>query len=144
MDDRTKIRSAGFWARTAAAATSPLALLLIWFELQMMAALWRECDLDDASGGIGFNFVIFPMVVFCNILLVPIGALLFASCRRVAIRLIGKGWARRSALGLAIPVGVVGTLAAGALALLLVVFGANVLIPPDYPTSCAELGTGNA
>ncbi|MER7011433.1 hypothetical protein ABT324_08405 [Saccharopolyspora sp. NPDC000359] len=144
MGDRTGIRSAGSWAGTAAAATTPLALLVMWVELRWIAALWRECGLDDASGGVGFNFVVFPVTVFVNALLVPIAALLFAGCRRVVVRLVDKGWALRSALASTIPVGVLLALAAGALVPVLAFFAANAQIPPDYPTSCAELGDGNA
>ncbi|MDA3649034.1 hypothetical protein LZ318_26685 [Saccharopolyspora indica] len=42
------------------------------------------------------------------------------------------------------PVGVVLALATGALASMLAMSAANAQIPADYPTSCAELGNGNA
>ncbi|WP_093151660.1 hypothetical protein [Saccharopolyspora antimicrobica] len=139
-----KIRSGAFWAGTAAAGAFPVALLLAWIDLRLIADLWDKCELDDASGGITFNFVVFPMVVGINFLLVPAGALLFAKGHRLAMRLIGRGWAPDSALGLVIPVGVVVMLAASALASVLAISAANAQIPPDYPTSCVELGNGNA
>jgi hypothetical protein len=110
-----------------------------------VAGLWRECDLTDASGGITFTFVVFPVSVLANMLLVPISALLFAGCRRIAVNLVSKGqWNPGNALGLMIPVGVVVALVAAALASVLVVNVAKAQIPPDYPTTCSELGNGYA
>lgn len=144
MDAQVRIKATNFWAGIASAAAFPLAALLIWVDLRMIASLWEECGLDDASNGISFNFTVFPMTVFFNLFLIPIAALLFAGCRRVAIRLVDKGRSPDLALGLAIPVGVVLTLAAAALTSMLAMSAANAQVSPDYPTSCVELGNGNA
>ncbi|MER5391283.1 hypothetical protein [Saccharopolyspora sp. NPDC002686] len=121
----------------------PLALLMIFYDIWTIGTLWRKCDLVEAGGGFMLTFIVFPIAIVINLLLVPIGALVFAICRRVANRLVTeKQWTRGSAQGLMIPVGAGAVLALAVLASVLIVSGTNAQIPSDYPTTCYELGDG--
>lgn len=139
------IKSSWAWAGFAALGAFPLAIVMVWYDLQAVGSLWRKCDLTDASGGIVITVVVLPLALLLHAALLPVCMALFAGCRRVAVALIvNRQWREGAALGLVIPVGVVIGLAAAVLASVVVMGVAKAQIPPDYPTTCSELGNGGA
>ncbi|MEV0705568.1 hypothetical protein AB0I53_47715 [Saccharopolyspora sp. NPDC050389] len=140
-----KINSAWAWAVFAVLGAFPVAIVMTWYDLQAVGSLWKKCDLADASGGVVITFVVLPVALLLHVTLLPICMALFAGCQRVAVTLmVKKRWREGAALGLVIPVGVVIGLAAAVLASVVVMGVAKAQIPPDYPTTCSELGNGNA
>ncbi|MEU6267553.1 hypothetical protein [Saccharopolyspora shandongensis] len=138
-----KIKSAWAWAGFAALGAFPVAIVMVWYDFQAVGSLWRECDLVDASGGIVITIVVLPLALLLHFAVLPLCAALFAGCRRVvATLMVEKQWRADAALGLVIPVGVMIGLVATVLASVVVMGVAKAQIPPGYPTTCSELGTG--